>query len=81
MAKDRTCLDVKGFSASTGEPTVSFGRIIVEPNPPENPPWHQQPWVRKALEVGATELVKEVIKALIKLILGRQRQPSEAGQV
>lgn len=59
---------------------VTSPEAIGTAKPPEKRPWHKRPWVKKALEVGFIELVKGVIKALIRLTLGRQRQPTEAAQ-
>ncbi len=42
MAKDRTTLEVTGFSITAGMATVSFGSITVEDKRPPKPPWYKR---------------------------------------
>ena len=95
MSKDQTNAYVKGFSATTGEPTASFGSLIGEPKPPAKPPWrrHLKDLSRKVAEKllsrpEAQDFVIEKGKDLIEWVQTilaplqrRKRQPAEADQV
>ena len=84
MAKDRTHLHLKGFSATAGAATASFGKVIVTDNPPPRPPRPKRfidrnfKLVRLLLKEALGLAIRGTIWDSIKgLFLGRKRQPAQ----
>ena len=85
MEKDQTCLvDVIPGELTAGEPSVSLilEGVSVSLEPPVKPP--KPPFIDRNLKAaklvlkeGAREAIVETIKWFL---LGRKRQPAEAGQ-
>ena len=83
MERDRTNVYLKGSSAIAGEASISMGRLVVEPKPPEKPPWYKRVKDRNldAMKKFAPWLGKNLLWEIGKWLLGFRRQPAEAGQI